>query len=186
MDLTCYAGFNIYLSIHKSQLKASGRTGRARSGVSYLLLENNPRGKSRFTCSSGSGISHSRAVFCYLHRLESPVSQGRINAEEEEYVTGDRQVRVRTATQSSVTSAQVSERQRVPFCIFTFRKVKYSVCTLKTFFIIVALITLTACNSVQVLFGLLLFLLMNTTALRKVFFFFSVKTPFFMKETPWI
>lgn len=135
-------------------------------------LDNNPRGKSRFTCSPGSGISHSRAVFCYLHRLESPVSQGRINAEEEEYVTGDRQVRVRTATQSSVTSAQVSERQRVPFCIFTFRKVKYSVCTLKTFFIIVALITLTACNYVQVLFGLLLFLLMNTTALRKVFFFF--------------
>lgn len=148
MDLTCYAGFNIYLSIHKSQLKASGRTGRARSGVSYLLLENNPRGKSRFTCSSGSGISHSRAVFCYLHRLESPVSQGRINAEEEEYVTGDRQVRVRTATQSSVTSAQVSERQRVPFCIFTFRNVSCFTHT-KPYFM-VALITLTAYNVIQV------------------------------------
>lgn len=137
MDLTCYEGFKYFFLFINHAVKSSGRTGRGCSGVSYLLLQplrNNRREKSRFTCSPGSGISHSRSVFCYLHRLESPVSQGR-TAEEEKYVTGDRQVRVRTATQSSITSTQVSERHRVPFYIFTFRNLKYSLESLKTLFL---------------------------------------------------
>lgn len=126
-------------------------------------------------------LSHSLSVFRYLHRLESPVSQGR-TAEEQKYVTGDnRQVRVMSATRSSITWTQVSERHHDPFCISYPKNMFFSL----NFIFCRHISYRRRISIIQVDFVRFLVVCIDKDH-RNGKVFFAVKTPSFTEEPPWI